>query len=273
GGICVVSILIAALCIPMACMGAAEAEKAEKQAHAGVPEPNDFLGVTLCADYTLVDYDQLVSYYTELAAASSRVSMECVGESAYGRPMYMVAVSSPENLAKLDTITANHKLLASGNLDDGTLDHILKTQPAVLFANPTMHSTEVTSAQMFPLLAYDLAVSNDSDIHRILDDVVLYFPPTNNPDGHDIVTHWYWDSLGTAWEGKSPRELYMKYCGHDNNRDYFMMNCAETRVWTGVLYRESPPLLIYDIHQMGSMGARFFVPPYYNPPNPELTSS
>ena len=152
GGICVVSILIAALCIPFGGADVAEAEKAGKTAHAGVPEPNDFLGVELGADYTLVDYEQLVSYYDELAAASSRVSsLEYVGESAYGAPMYLIAVSSPENLARLDTITANQKLLAEGDLDD----------------------------------------------------VVLYFPPTNNPDGHDIVTHWYWDTLGEPWEGTS----------------------------------------------------------------------
>lgn len=273
GGICLVSILIAALCIPMGCMGVAEADKGGKKAHAGIPEPNEFLGVELGADYTMVDYGQLVDYYTELAAASSRVSMEYVGETSYGAPMYMMAVSSPDNLAKLDTITANHKLLASGNLDEATLNHLLKTQPAVLWVHPAMHATEVASTQMMPLLAYDLAVSNDSDIQRLLDDVVLYFGPSANPDGHDLVTHWYWDSLGTAWEGSSPPVQYQKYSGHDNNRDWFMMNCPETRVWTGVLYRDSPPLLIYDLHQMGYRGARFFVPPYYDPPNPLLTSS
>ena len=65
-------------------------------------------------------------------------------------------------------------------------------------------------------------------------------------------------------------ELYHKYAGHDTNRDWFMLNLKETRLLTRLLYKEWFPTLAYDVHQMGSKGARLFVPPFYDPINPNL---
>jgi hypothetical protein len=64
--------------------------------------------------------------------------------------------------------------------------------------------------------------------------------------------------------------LYQKYAGHDNNRDWFMLNLTETRLVTQVIYGQWLPNIVYDIHQMGSSGARFFVPPFFDPKNPNI---
>ena len=64
--------------------------------------------------------------------------------------------------------------------------------------------------------------------------------------------------------------LYQKYAGHDNNRDWFMLNLKETRILTDLMYHEWHPTISYDIHQMGNRGARFFVPPFFDPVNPNV---
>ena len=64
--------------------------------------------------------------------------------------------------------------------------------------------------------------------------------------------------------------LYQKYAGHDNNRDWFMLNLKETRILTEIMYHEWHPTISYDVHQMGSRGPRFFVPPFYDPVNPNV---
>ncbi|MBI3484671.1 MAG: hypothetical protein HY012_05905, partial [Acidobacteria bacterium] len=61
--------------------------------------------------------------------------------------------------------------------------------------------------------------------------------------------------------------LYHKYVGHDDNRDAFMLTQIETRNVIRVLYRDWFPLIFLDEHQMGSGGARIFVPPFSDPIN------
>ncbi|MHC4146958.1 MAG: M14 family metallopeptidase, partial [Planctomycetota bacterium] len=90
------------------------------------------------------------------------------------------------------------------------------------------------------------------------------------PDGLDKVIDWYERSLGKPWEGTGMPWLYQKYAGHDNNRDWFMLNLTETRLVTRVIYKQWLPNILYDIHQMGNSGARLFVPPFFDPKNPNV---
>src|SRR5260370_15155261 len=49
-----------------------------------------------------------------------------------------------------------------------------------------------------------------------------------------------------------------------------MLNLKETQLLTRFLYHEWFPTITYDVHQMGSKGARLFVPPFFDPINPNL---
>ena len=62
--------------------------------------------------------------------------------------------------------------------------------------------------------------------------------------------------------------LYHKYVGHDINRDAFMMNLAENRTLARFFYTQWHPQVFLTMHQMGGRGARLFVPPNYDPMNP-----
>ena len=49
-----------------------------------------------------------------------------------------------------------------------------------------------------------------------------------------------------------------------------MLTQVETQIVTEVLYEEWFPEVVYDVHQMGNSGARFVIPPYFDPVNPNI---
>jgi hypothetical protein len=135
----------------------------------------------------------------------------------------------------------------------------------------SIHSTEIVASQMSMQLAYELASAEDPETREILQNTILLLIPSPNPDGIDIVADWYRKTLNTPYEGKEPPELYHHYAGHDDNRDWFMLNLKETQLITRLLWHEWFPQIVYDVHQQGSNGSRFFIPPFYDPPNPNIS--
>ena len=120
-------------------------------------------------------------------------------------------------------------------------------------------------------LAYDLVTGKTPfDADKVLDDVIVLLVPTSNPDGHQMECDWYTKNLGTKYEGGNMPWLYHPYAGHDNNRDWFMFNLSETKAVTKVLYHDWFPQIHIDEHQMGSDDARLFIPPFMNPPVPNV---
>ncbi|HVS21699.1 MAG TPA: M14 family metallopeptidase, partial [Pyrinomonadaceae bacterium] len=153
---------------------------------------------------------------------------------------------------------------------DAERDQLVRDGKTVVVISCSIHSTEIVASQMSMQLAYNLASANDDDTLAILHNVILILIPSPNPDGVDIVANWYRKTLGTPFEGRDPPELYHHYAGHDDNRDWFMLDLKETKAVTRLLWKEWFPEIVYDIHQQGSNGSRFFVPPFYDPPNPHI---
>ena len=236
-----------------------------------VPSPESHLGFQVGTDYKLADWRSIVAYYEKLGAASDRIEVQNLGESTEGRPFIMAQISSPENLAQKESIQAAQKRLADPRgLSETDARQMASDGVAVVLIGCNIHAVEIASSQMSMELAYDLVTSEDPKIQLVRDRVLLLLVPSLNPDGIDIVGDWYRETLGTPWEGTRPPWLYHKYTGHDNNRDWFMLTQDETRIMTRVHYEQWFPQIIYDVHQMGNLGARFFVPPFYDPLNPNV---
>src|SRR5712691_6451708 len=108
---------------------------------------------------------------------------------------------------------------------------------------------------------------DDPETIRILnDDIILAVH--SNPDGMELVSSWYMrasDSLKRS-TGGIPR-LYQKYIGHDNNRDFYIVNQPETENMTRVLFHDWLPEIVYNHHQTGPAGAVLFAPPFRDPFN------
>ncbi|MHB9031199.1 MAG: M14 family zinc carboxypeptidase, partial [Candidatus Latescibacterota bacterium] len=147
---------------------------------------------------------------------------------------------------------------------------LLAEGKAVLIINCSIHSSEIAATQMSLELLHDLASGDSPEIKEILANTIVLLIPSASPDGLEMVIDWYERSLGKPWEGSGMPWLYHKYAGHDNNRDWFMLNLQETKLSTKVLYSEWFPHIVYDIHQMGSAGPRYFVPPFFDPKSPNI---
>jgi hypothetical protein len=236
---------------------------------AQVPSPKSVLGFRVGTDSMLAGWSRIDQYFTRLAAGSPRVRVDTLGPTTQGRPYLLVTISDSANLAhRAELMAAQRRLADPRTLDSVAEQRLVATQPAVVLISCSIHSTEIAASQMAMELAYRLVT--DSALEAALRHVVVLLVPSANPDGIDIVTDWYDSTRGTAYDGTSPPWLYHPYVGHDDNRDWYMLTQPETRYLTRVLYSLWFPEVVYDIHQMGSNGARMFTPPFDDPVNPNL---
>jgi len=145
--------------------------------------------------------------------------------------MFVAFISAPENIRNLEKYKAIQTKLADPRKVVGPAerDQLTAEGRTVVVISCSIHSTEIVASQMSMQLAYELASANDADTLSILRNTILILIPSPNPDGIDIVADWYRQTLGTSQEGTGPPELYHHYAGHDDNRDWFMMNLKETR--------------------------------------------
>src|SRR5690606_5759268 len=91
-----------------------------------VPSPASVLAHEIGERFTR--HADMVRYFETLAEASDRVQLRTYGQSVQGRPLIIAVISSPENLARLDDITATNRELASGRRVGS---RALQDQPAV----------------------------------------------------------------------------------------------------------------------------------------------
>jgi hypothetical protein len=239
-----------------------------------LPSPEAVLGFEVGEDRQLADWTQIVGYFQRLDAASARVLVEDVGRTTEGRPFLVVTISSEANMARLESIRrANLRLWDPRGLPEDEAEALLASGKAVVALNHGIHSTEVAASQTSMELAHLLAASEERGIREILDETVILLLPSHNPDGTQKVTEWYRRTLGTPFEGKSPPFLYQKYVGHDNNRDWYMFTQAESQLTIAHVHDRWRPQIVHDLHEMGSRGARMFVPPYVDPWEPNVDPS
>ncbi len=237
-----------------------------------VPAPSSVLGFEVGADRKLADWQEITSYLGLLAEASDRIELDTLGTTTLDRPFIALTISSPENLAKLDAYREIQHKLADPRLVETELEaaELIAAGRAVVLITGGIHSTEVGGYQVPMRLAYHLASREDETTRAILDEVILLLVPSLNPDGSQMVVDWYESTLGQPWEGVGPPFLYHHYVGHDNNRDWYAFTQKETRLAVTKLHNVWHPQIVHDIHQMGSQGPRFFVPPWTDPIEPNV---
>jgi Zinc carboxypeptidase len=239
-----------------------------------VPAPETVLGFKIGEDRKLARWDQFLAYFRKLAESSDRIKVNELGKTTLKRPFIVATISSAENLKRLDEVKDIQRKLADPRLlastDETYLNELIRAGKTVVVITCSIHSTEVGGTFTAAELAYRLTSEDTPDVKQILDNVVLLLVPSLNPDGTDIVADWYQKTLGTRAEGTPPPELYHHYTGHDNNRDWYAFTQVETQLTVDNLLNVWRPQILHDVHQMGGRGARFFIPPYIDPWEPNI---
>src|SRR3989441_3298897 len=237
-------------------------------AQSKVTTPKEQLGFNFGDDYQLANYTQLVDYWKKLATQSDRMKLVEIGKTAEGRTMVMAIITAPENQKKLERYKEIARRLATAEgLTDDQARALAAEGKAVVWIDGGLHATEVLGAQQLMELVHQMVSKNDPETLRILKDVILLATPVN-PDGLDLVSNWYMreqDPMKRSTAGL-PR-LYQKYIGHDNNRDFYMVNQPETEAINRVFFHEWFPHIVYNHHQTGPVGTVLFAPPFRDPFN------
>ena len=237
------------------------------QAQGHVTSPKAQFGHDIGDDYWLPNYDQYVAYLQKLARESNRAKLVDIGKTAEGRTQYTLIVSAPENMKHLSRYQeiARRLALAEG-LTDAQAHALADEGKAVVWIDGGLHATEVLGPSQLIQTQYDLLSRTDPETMRILrDDIVLL---TNvNPDGMQLVADWYMQEPDTLKRNMSIPRLYEKYAGHDDNRDFYMVNLPETQNDSRVMYWDWFPQIVYNHHQTGPAGAVMFSPPFRDPFN------
>lgn len=232
--------------------------------------PQEFFGFELGTDGELARYPRILQYLRYLASTSDRVSYEELGETTEGNPYVLLKISSPENLARLDRLVEiNQRLADPRELSESEAMELAKEGRPFYFLYATIHATEVGNTQAIPLIIHRLTTESSPEVLEILNNTVLLCVPSQNPDGQVmVIDHWY-ETEGTRYNRVYP-DLYHKYVGHDDNRDWFMFTQVETRLNVEKVQNAFKPVITHDMHQMGPTGARIFVPPYEDPYDPNI---
>ena len=233
-----------------------------------ITTPETELGFEIGADYRLADYTQLMAYWAKLARESDRMVLDTIGQSEEGRPQLMAIITAPDNHRRLARYREIARRLARAEpATEEEAWELASEGKAVVWIDGGLHADEVLGAQQLMQLVYDMVSLTDSETLRFLSDVILLAVHAN-PDGMELVTDWYMrepDSLARTTSGLPV--LYQEYAGHDNNRDFFMANLAETENMNRVAYTEWFPQIVYNHHQTGPEGTVMFSPPFRDPPN------
>jgi hypothetical protein len=238
------------------------------QAQGRITSPKEQFGFDIGADYVLVNYTQYEAYLKKLDQESDRLTVVPIGKSSEGRTMYAGIISAPENLKNLDKFkTIASRLSRAEGLTDEQARGLAAEGKSIVWIDGGLHATEVLGAQQLIELQYQMVSRNDPETRRLLnDDIVITC--LVNPDGMELVSNWYMrdpDPMKRS-TGNLP-VLYNKYAGHDNNRDFYMVNLSESEAINRILYREFYPVIMYNHHQSGPAGTVMFSPPFRDPFN------
>ena len=236
-------------------------------AQSDIPTPKSHFGFNIGDDYQLANFTQTEAYFKKLDAASDRVKLVDIGKTEEGRTQYMLVVSSPENMRKMDHYRQISQKMARAEISEEEAKSLSKEGKAVVWIDGGLHSTETVAMQQLIEMAYQLASRNDEETLNILDKTFVLLVHAN-PDGQELVSNWYMRESDPEKRSLSGiPTMYHKYIGHDNNRDFFMLNMKESQNIARQLFVEWIPQIMYNHHQTAPAGAVVAGAPYRDPHN------
>ncbi len=231
---------------------------------AATPRPRDSIGHEVGERFTR--QHAILNYLQTLAGASDRVEIEQYGWTHQRRPLTLLTISSPANLARLDDILArNQELTDPRETSAARAREIMETNPAVVWFSFNVHGNEASCSEVAMQVAYTLAASQCAEVREILDNVVLIIDPMLNPDGRERYVSFFDNTFGSSpnpshdaaehdepWPGGRTNHYHF-----DLNRDWLWMVHPESRARIAAYVQRKPQLHI-DYHEQGHDAPYFF---------------
>ncbi|RXG32545.1 M14 family zinc carboxypeptidase [Leeuwenhoekiella marinoflava] len=226
-----------------------------------IPTPQELLGYVPGEWH--VSHDLLVSYMEKMAASSPRITIENRGRTFEGRPILLLTVTSPENHKNIAKIKKQHAALT----DSGSESLDTDTMPIVTYQGMSIHGNEASGSNAGLLAIYYLAAAEGPAIDLMLENVVILFDPSFNPDGLQHFSYWANtnknQSLTSDPQDREYREVWpggrYNHYWFDLNRDWLPAELPESQARIKT-YHAWHPNILTDHHEMGSNSSFFFQP-------------
>jgi hypothetical protein len=268
-----------ALCVLLFATGSAAAAPREwwpgSSYDPAIPAPKSVLGYEI-GDYW-TEHFQMLDYMRRLEAATKRVKVFSVGRSNERRELILVAISAPENIARLEEIrTTVARLRDPRKLSEGQAREIAKTTPAIAWMSFANDGNESAAFETGIQLAYHLAAGTDATTQKLLKQLVTVVYPAHNPESHSRHVAWMKasamgnpDPAAQEHRGDWRMDNNNNHYQIDLNRDAAFLSQLESQVIVRELHRWNPVVFI-DHHGNPD---RFFFPPWALPVNAQVDAA
>ena len=227
-----------------------------------IPTPESVLGFQVGEWH--VSHDKLAEYMKALAKASDRISIENRGTTYEDRPLLLLTITSSKNHQNIEAIRSEHlKLSDASNSGSATVENM----PLVIYQGYSIHGNEPSGANAGLLVAYYLAAAEGTYITELLDNTVVLFDPSYNPDGLNRFASWVnthknqnitSDNNDREYSEAWPRGRTNHYW-FDMNRDWLVSQLPESQARIRSFHQWKPNILT-DHHEMGTNASFFFQP-------------
>jgi len=226
-----------------------------------IPTPKSVIGHEVGEWH--ITHDKLVQYMQALANSSNRITIENRGVTIEGRPLILLTITSPKNHENIENIRLKH--LSLSDADGAGLD--LSNMPIVINQGFSIHGNEPSGSNAALAVAYYLAAAQGTKIDEILDNTIILFDPSFNPDGLQRFSTWVnmhkSENINPDPNDREYRESWpgarTNHYWFDMNRDWLPSQLPESRVRIKTFHQWYPNILT-DHHEMGTNATFFFQP-------------
>ena len=226
-----------------------------------IPTPKSSIGHQV-GDWHIT-HDKLVQYMYTLASSSDRITIENRGATFEGRPLLLLTITSANNHANIETIRQQHLELTQKEPSTTNINEM----PIVVQQGFSIHGNEPSGSNAALAVAYYLAAAQGPAIDTLLNNTVILFDPSYNPDGLQRFAYWANTNKSKninpdpndreydeVWPGGRTNHYWF-----DMNRDWLPVQLPESRARIATFHKWMPNILT-DHHEMGTNSSFFFQP-------------
>lgn len=232
------------------------------QYNPAIPTPQSIVGHEVGEWH--ITHDKLVAYMHALDQASDRISLEVIGKTYEARPLLLLTITAPKNHQNIEALRQQHLQLCdparSSSLD-------IKTLPLVFYLGCSIHGNEPSGSNAGLVMAYHLAAAQGPEIEKYLENTIILFDPSFNPDGLQRFSSWVNSRKSNlisadpndsehqeAWPGGRTNHYWF-----DLNRDWLVAQHPESQARVRK-FQQWKPNVLTDHHEQGTNATFFFMP-------------